>query len=460
MKTRSVKVIKSLLVVILLLTLTGPSRADEWNPVTPPDSPDARFGHTMVNLPDGCVLIFGGEDESNGLCEELFRFADDRWEIIHPENDPPPPRRDHRAWLRGENMLVYGGLGESGPLDDLWQYDPAANTWTELPIQGSMRPLPRRGHSATPLPDGSVLILGGINELGLPLRDIWRLNPDRTFTPLTPCPIPYSYHSAHVVNFPSVGDCLVVFGFPGSLAIYNILNNTWSNAPAALPLVGYASTAEGRNPQGERVVFIFGGQNEDGTESDVVYEYNTVTMQVTARDEPMPFPWMHGAVAPLLAGQAQGRAASFAAATSDDLDVLVFGGLSGGVPISSTLHFAPEWLIDFDLTGPGMLVGAPGEIVTHTVVITNTGTLSDTYDLALGASAWTTTLPFTRTVVVSPSLAIAVPVGVAIPVGAAVGDGDAVTLTATSVYTPTVTRQLTLWTVVPYRVHLPLVLRQ
>ncbi len=49
---------------ICLLGLIGFSNIyaqGDWSPMAPPGALDARQEHSMVTLPDGCVLLFGGE---------------------------------------------------------------------------------------------------------------------------------------------------------------------------------------------------------------------------------------------------------------------------------------------------------------------------------------------------------------------------------------------------------------
>ena len=129
-----------------------------------------------------------------------------------------------------------------------------------------------------------------------------------------------------------------------------------------------------------------------------------------------------------------------------------------------TLDFAlrpisPTPSYDFTLLGKGLCFGQPMERVTHTVTIVNTGALSDVYDLALSPSAWTTTLPFTRSAVLFPHQLIAVPLTVTIPPQVTKGDQDQVTLTVTSVYSSVYAEHIVLRTVVGHEVYLPLVLR-
>jgi len=132
--------------------------------------------------------------------------------------------------------------------------------------------------------------------------------------------------------------------------------------------------------------------------------------------------------------------------------------LTGAV---KTLDFAliPLPPYAFDLWGPTIRFGESAERVTHTVVITNVGAQSDAYDLALGSAVWTTTLPFTRSVVLSSQEEVTVPLAVSIPPGATRGDRDQVTLTVTSVYSPAHTASIVLRTAVGYECYLPLALR-
>ncbi|MCP4544744.1 MAG: M28 family peptidase [Chloroflexi bacterium] len=131
---------------------------------------------------------------------------------------------------------------------------------------------------------------------------------------------------------------------------------------------------------------------------------------------------------------------------------------------STILDFALESIIppppyDFNLVGPNIRFGKPGERVTHTITIANVGAQSDTYDLAFGSSAWTTTLPFTRSIVISLQQQITVPLTVTIPPDATRGDQDQITLTVTSVYSSVHTDRIALRTAVGHPSYLPLMSR-
>ncbi|NLE45593.1 MAG: hypothetical protein GX620_12805 [Chloroflexi bacterium] len=116
----------------------------------------------------------------------------------------------------------------------------------------------------------------------------------------------------------------------------------------------------------------------------------------------------------------------------------------------------------YGIGAPGLIVGfgEPGETVTHTVPISNRGLLSDAYSLSMSQPVWTTTLLITATPGISAGTQFTVPVVTLIPGSAIVGAGDTVTLTVTSVQSPTHTARVVIHTAIGRRVYVPQVLRR
>ena len=120
----------------------------------------AHSHHTATLLPSGQVLVAGGYSGSNALSAELYDPATGVWT---PTGSLPVGRWDHTATLLPNGqVLVAGGLGTDGVthLASAELYDPSTGSWRET---GSMAH-ERSSHTATLLPNGQVLVAGGIGD--------------------------------------------------------------------------------------------------------------------------------------------------------------------------------------------------------------------------------------------------------------------------------------------------------
>ncbi|HLM48786.1 MAG TPA: kelch repeat-containing protein [Myxococcaceae bacterium] len=121
----------------------------------------ARREHAMTLLPDGRVLVTGGNDASARPLSsvELYDPATGTWTRVAGMG---AVRASHTATRLGNGkVLVVGGSGND-PVGSASAelYDPATGTWSAT---GGMT-RPRRWHTANELPDGRVLVLGGYHE--------------------------------------------------------------------------------------------------------------------------------------------------------------------------------------------------------------------------------------------------------------------------------------------------------
>jgi len=123
-----------------------------------------RFQDTATLLPDGKVLVAGGSNNvTNSLLAsaELYDPGSGSWTAT---GSMPTPRQFHTATLLPDGkVLVAGGTGSNNTtgsnsaLASAELYDPRSGSWTAT---GSMV-TPRMFHTATLLPDGKVLVAGG-----------------------------------------------------------------------------------------------------------------------------------------------------------------------------------------------------------------------------------------------------------------------------------------------------------
>lgn len=119
-----------------------------------------RAGHSLTLLPDGRVLVVGGQSggTSSPVTAEIF---DPVTETFTPTASPPANHRQlHVATLvdaAGRVLLVDGGSAI------LEMYDPASDSF--FPAGGASS-VNRTGATASLLPDGRVLIAGGLQDAG------------------------------------------------------------------------------------------------------------------------------------------------------------------------------------------------------------------------------------------------------------------------------------------------------
>jgi hypothetical protein len=164
---------KNLSLVMLVVSFafqTALLRADSWTPAGYLKA--SRSGHTATLLRDGTVLIAGGERDSGDVATtataEIYDPVTQNFTVT---GNMGTPRYLHTATLLQDGtVLIAGGkyfLGDGvvfAPISTAEIYDPAAGSFTSTTNQMSTA---RVNHTATLLPNGNVLIAGGLGESGV-----------------------------------------------------------------------------------------------------------------------------------------------------------------------------------------------------------------------------------------------------------------------------------------------------
>ncbi len=140
---------------------------------------EARKFHTAELLPDGRVLVVGGQDSKLKAMSstELYDPQTGAWSQT---GSMSVPRRDHNTILLPDGrVLVIGGVdADLKALSSAEIYDPQTGEWSTVPSMA----VARRGHSALPLADGRVLVFGG-RQIAVSLLDSDSLQMVETFDP-------------------------------------------------------------------------------------------------------------------------------------------------------------------------------------------------------------------------------------------------------------------------------------
>lgn len=119
-----------------------------------------HFEHTATLLPNGKVLVAGGNLDGDGRSTEIYDPASGTWAV---SGSLTTGRREHTATLLANGkVLVTGGVSVASPssLSSAEIYDPASGTWTAT---GDLNTA-RQQHTATLLTNGKVLVAGGMSS--------------------------------------------------------------------------------------------------------------------------------------------------------------------------------------------------------------------------------------------------------------------------------------------------------
>jgi hypothetical protein len=114
--------------------------------------------HTATLLPNGNVLVAGGESGNVLQSTELYNPATGKWTTVAFMRDA---REDHTATLLPNGKVLVTGGDNLSPfpnyLSSAEVYDPILKSWSQIASMSS----PRTYHTATLLPNGKVLVAGG-----------------------------------------------------------------------------------------------------------------------------------------------------------------------------------------------------------------------------------------------------------------------------------------------------------
>ena len=327
---------------VLLIHFQEVFSQQEWRVINTPTAPPARFGHSMVTLPDGRVLVFGGEGTDLYMHNDLFAYDCGQWTPI--TTSPPPSSRMNYGCCYGNGKVYVHAGKSSNPIqyfNDTWTFDPLTNEWNNVTTTNT--PSARYKHKVNVHPDGYALISGGKDASYITLDEIWKFDmTDNGFTLVAHSPYAVNDHVAEIID-----DKLYLLSENNTVQIYDITSNTWTSNQQGPPIRHGATSAVGANGSGQKIIFVFGGINNSGFISSTVYEYNTATSATTSRSTSMPKATAKWASATISGGSKD----------YEYLKVLFFGGWSAQKKIDSiTMEFT---------------VGAPVNLILQNLAIEN-----------------------------------------------------------------------------------------
>lgn len=152
-----------------------------WRDISPSSNRPLRrcLHHAAYDRAGNQMLLYGGCASGFGPCP-----LDDLWALDLNSNRwteraaavKPPARQWFGIGFDGKRsrLLIFGGSGGGGLLDDTWEYDTAAGLWRRPAVSGAA-PGARERHEATSGGDqGAIFFFGGRTNAGLS-NELWML---------------------------------------------------------------------------------------------------------------------------------------------------------------------------------------------------------------------------------------------------------------------------------------------
>jgi subtilisin family serine protease len=144
-----------------------------WTLVNASAGWSGRYAHSSVVIPDGSIVLMGGNDGGNK--NDVWRSTDNGtiWTQMNASAGwMARPGHTSVAMPDGSIVLMGGGGGGSYK-NDAWRSTDKGATWTQMNASAGWSP--RDGHSSVVMPDGSIVLMGGYDGSGFNRKnDVWR----------------------------------------------------------------------------------------------------------------------------------------------------------------------------------------------------------------------------------------------------------------------------------------------
>ena len=143
-----------------------------------PEHPSKRWGHSVI-LYNKSMIIFGGRHLQRSLSNIYsLDFTTLTWSKIEPNGNPPPTRDSHSAVIyNNSDMIIFGGNGSTGKLNDLWDFNFNEKKWNKISSQGQL-PCPRDGHLSSLIHNKYMVIYAGLDDKDEVANDIFLFDID------------------------------------------------------------------------------------------------------------------------------------------------------------------------------------------------------------------------------------------------------------------------------------------
>ncbi len=274
------------LAALLLLSLPIIAQDWAWENLTPAqgDTPEARRNGVAIYDPvERRVIIFGGTG-NNGLLNDLWAFnvRTNSWKKLEPTGAPPAPRLGFDAVYDpiGQQMVVWAGQG-AGFFSDTWTLNLRTLEWRE--VSPATRPRARYGSASVFDPQTRSLVqFAGFTEESRRFQDTQAFSlTTNSWTDMTPAGAKPQIRCLLTGAYDAAGKRMIIYGGQRNgplddLWAFDLSSKTWADLTPATRPTGrfFASSFIDRSNR----FLVFGGATSNGN-SNETWSFNFVTSQ-------------------------------------------------------------------------------------------------------------------------------------------------------------------------------------
>ncbi|MCX6689907.1 MAG: hypothetical protein NTZ39_09520, partial [Methanoregula sp.] len=207
-----------------------------------------RYGQSSVVMPDSSIVLAGGDSSDDIYTNDTWRSTDNgaTWTRVNASSGWMPRAYHSSVAMPDGSVVLMGGYDGSSYYNDVWQSTDNGATWTQ--VNASAGWAARAWHSSVAMPDGSVVLMGGVVGGGGNTNDVWRFvptgsslqSPPHTYTLLGIYQVALQAYNAGGYNSTRKAGYITVTGSPAP-TVTGITPSTGVNT-TTVPITNLAGT--------------------------------------------------------------------------------------------------------------------------------------------------------------------------------------------------------------------------
>ena len=196
-----------------------------WTQVNANAGWSARSEQASVVMPDGSIVLMGGQETNWDLKNDVWRSSDDgaSWTLMTASAAWSPRYGHTSVAIPDGSIILMGGEDDEGYKNDIWQSTDYGTTWTLITASAAWSP--RYGHTSVAIPDGSIVLMGGYGDM----NDMWRSTDNGATWALVTSSSVWPARSEHTSVVIADGSIVTTGGRDLG---WNIRNDAWRFQPA------------------------------------------------------------------------------------------------------------------------------------------------------------------------------------------------------------------------------------